>query len=144
MFSETCVKNSVHRVGGGGGIPACIAGLQGWVGIPACLASLLAYTQGRNWKVWPGGILQAHPWGICGPTPRGVSPGPHPGGCIPACTEADPPEGYCRGRYASYWNAFLLKIVHMATFSQAYRWVDPFLILGANTYIGRYGCYRQA
>ena len=28
---------------------------------------------------------------------------------IPACTEADPPrrDGYCCGRYASYWNAFL-------------------------------------
>ena len=34
-----------------------------------------------------------------------------PGGVgIPACTEADPPgrDGYCCGRYASYWNAFLL------------------------------------
>ena len=43
------------------------------------------------------------------------------GGClvlegagIPACTEADPTpplrgrDGYCYGRYASYWNAFLL------------------------------------
>ena len=31
------------------------------------------------------------------------------GGGIRACTEADPPrrDGYCCGRYASYWNAFL-------------------------------------
>ena len=35
---------------------------------------------------------------------------PAPGVCgIPACTEADPPgrDGYCCGRDASYWNAFL-------------------------------------
>ena len=32
----------------------------------------------------------------------------HTRGCIPACTEADPPvDGYCRGRHASYWNVFL-------------------------------------
>ena len=33
-------------------------------------------------------------------------------GGFPACTEADPPEreGYCCGRYASYWNAFLFSI----------------------------------
>ena len=54
--------------------------------------------------------------GVCS---RGVSdpgvPGPEggllPGGGIPACTEADPPlgrDGYYCGRYASYWNAFLL------------------------------------
>ena len=55
--------------------------------------------------------------GVSRPTPRGGSPGPLPGrvsrptpggGGIPACTEADPPDGYCSGRYASYWNAFLL------------------------------------
>ena len=53
------------------------------------------------------------------PCPRGSAPGggvPGSGGClvlgggIPACTEADPSrrDGYCCGRYASYWNAFLL------------------------------------
>ena len=57
----------------------------------------------------PGGVsrptlgrgLQAHTRG---------SPGPHLRGCIPACTEADPPppDGYCCGLYTSYWNAFLL------------------------------------
>ena len=65
IFSEACVKKSVHR---GDGIPACLKG------------------------IW--GSLQAHTW---------VG--------IPACTEADPPtDGYCCGRYASYWNAFLLHI----------------------------------
>ena len=40
--------------------------------------------------LWGGYLLQ---WG--GPAPGGV-----PGG--------DPSDGYCCGRYASYWNAFLL------------------------------------
>ena len=51
-----------------------------------------------------GGCLQAHTWG---------SLQAHtPGGCVPACTEADTPQadGYCCGRYASYWNAFLFTI----------------------------------
>ena len=40
--------------------------------------------------------------------PRGVS-APGGGVGIPACTEAEPPgrDGYCGGRYASYWNALL-------------------------------------
>ena len=40
---------------------------------------------------------------------QGVSrPTPGEGVCIPACTEADPlVDGYCSGRYAFYWNAFL-------------------------------------
>ena len=62
---------------------------RGRGGIPACLAGLQAHTQGG---------LQAHTYGVSRPTPRG---------CIPACTEADPPDGYCCGRYAPYWNAFL-------------------------------------
>ena len=48
-----------------------------------------------------------------------VSVCPRGEGCTPSC-QADitpprqtrpPPDGYCSGRYASYWNAFLLKIV---------------------------------
>ena len=35
------------------------------------------------------GGLQAHTWGVSRPTPGGFL-GPHPGGVIPACTEADP------------------------------------------------------
>ena len=57
---------------------------------------------------------------------RGV---PGPGGCLvggsasagwgggwyPTCTEADPPgrDGYCCGRYASYWNAFLFLLLFL-------------------------------
>ena len=33
---------------------------------------------------------------------------PAPGGSGPGgCARGDPPDGYCCGRYASYWNAFL-------------------------------------
>ena len=73
--------------------------------IPACLASFQANTQGGLEGSGQGG-------GVSRPTPRGVSPGPHPWGCIPACTEADTPtDGYCCGQYVSYWNAFFFKIL---------------------------------
>ena len=138
IFSEACVKNSVHG-GGGGCIPACIAGLQ-------------VHTQGGSWGFWPGGSPGPHPggklrvlvWGVSRPTPgggeveasglrslqahtwgslqahiwRGVSrPTPRGG------SQAHTWEGYSSmhwGRhpppsrrllllwYASYWNAFLL------------------------------------
>ena len=86
VFTRVC--DSVHKVGG---ISACIAG-----GIPACLAAGLV-----------GGVTQ-HALQVSRPTPRwevegsgqGGSPGPHPGGvsrptpggCIPACPEADTPQ----------------------------------------------------
>ena len=110
-----------------GGIPACLAAaLQGACGIQACLAGFQAHTQRGSSGVWPGGSPGPHPGGVQvhtqggSPGPHlGGSPGPHPGGvsrptpggCIPACTEADPPppDGYCCGRYASYWNAFLFQ-----------------------------------
>ena len=73
------------------------------------------HPRGELWEIWPGGCLQAHTQGFSRPTPGGVSrstPGgvsrPTPGMSIPACTEADPPDGYCCSRYTSYRNAFLL------------------------------------
>ena len=43
-----------------------------------------------------------------GSGPEGV-PGPGGGGCLvpSGVPGGDPPDGYCCGRYASYWNAFL-------------------------------------
>ena len=64
-----------------GGIPACIA-----VGIPACLAAGGA---------WSGGSALGGAWSEGGLLRGGG--GSSPGG--------DPPDGYCCGRYASYWNA---------------------------------------
>ena len=65
----------------------------------------------------PGGKLRglAGGGGVSRPTPRGLQvhtqgsvSRPTPAGGSPACTEADtPPDGYCCGQYASYWNAFL-------------------------------------
>ena len=66
------------------------------------------------------GVCVSGPGGVCSrqvSAPRGVSaPGVSaPGGCV--CSRGstrgvvpggDPPDGYCCGRYASYWNAFLL------------------------------------
>ena len=67
--------------GGGGAIPACIAG-----GIPACLAAGLRRVCSRGSA--PGGACSQ---GVCS------------GGCL----VETPPDGYCCGRYASYWNALL-------------------------------------
>ena len=121
----------------GGWYPSMPCRSQGG-GIPACLAGLQAHTQGGSWRVWPGGGLTGpHPvgklrglaWGgVSRLTPRG-SPGPHPGespGLHPgglhahtcgvsqyALRQTPPPhptppaDGYCCGRYASYWNALL-------------------------------------
>ena len=49
----------------------------------------------------PGG--GAWSWGV--PGPRGV---PSLRGTGSGGPGGDPPDGYCCGRYASYWNAFLL------------------------------------
>ena len=71
-----------------------------------------------------GGKLRGLAKGSPGPHPGGGgSPGPHPvwspgpnpeggmGGCVSQNALRRPPpppvDGYCRGRYASYWNAFL-------------------------------------
>ena len=79
IFRSLCQEFSSQ----GGGIPACIAG-----GIPA-------------WDTSLEGVSRPTPGGVSRPTPGGW------GLCIQACTEADPPmDGYCQGRYASYWNAF--------------------------------------
>ena len=64
IFSQACVKNSVHS----GGVPG------------------------------PGGA-----WSGGTPAPGGSAPGVSGlGGCL-----VEIPTGYCCGRYASYWNAFL-------------------------------------
>ena len=56
-----------------------------------------------------GGGSRPRPGGKLGGLAGGVSRPRPGGGCIPACTETDPPaDGYCCGRYASYWNALLL------------------------------------
>ena len=89
IFSEACVKNSVHRG-------------EGVVSQHALQAVSQHALQVVSQHVLHGGVSRPTPKGVSRPTPRGL--------CIPACTEAEPPpvDGYCRGRYASYWDAFLL------------------------------------
>ena len=85
MFSQACVKNSVHK---GGGVQAggCCPG-------PGLGRGVQAQAQAQ-------------------------------GGCTPACTEADTPpaDGYCCGRYASYWNAFLLEFFTQSMKVRSHWW----------------------
>ena len=96
MFSQACVCPQGGVPGPGGGVCS-----QGGL-LPGGSPPGDAWSQGGAWS-WgvsaPGGYLFR---GMS--VPRGVG--------ISACTEADPPgrDGYCCGRYASYWNAFLLMI----------------------------------
>ena len=63
-----------------------------------------------SWEgAWSRG---AWSWGVPGlggvPGPRGcLVPGGLPGGDPP------PPDGYCCGRYASCWNAFLFEAINL-------------------------------
>ena len=62
------------------------------------LGGLHAHTQEVS-RPTPGGSPGPHLGGVSRPTPRGVYPSMHWG--------RPPADGYCRGQYASYWNAFL-------------------------------------
>ena len=80
----TCVCDSVH--GGRCLVPGGLlleGGACSWVGVCS------------------GGGAWSQEEGV--PGPRGGVPAP--GGEVPG---GDPPDGFCCGRYASYWNAFLL------------------------------------
>ena len=64
--------------------------------------------------LWGGGGLLPHPRGVC-VWSRGVCAWSWGGVGIPACTEAATlpgRDGYCCGRYASYWNAFLFDLLY--------------------------------
>ena len=60
-----------------------------------------AHTQGGNSG---GSDPSPHPRGKF----RGIRSRPTPKGEIQGDQDQTPPDDYCRGRYASYWNAFLL------------------------------------
>ena len=58
----------------------------------------------------PGGCQIGKKTGLGGSGPGGV-PGHGEGGASSrGVPDGDPPYGYCCGRYASYWNAFLFDI----------------------------------
>ena len=62
----------------------------------------------------PGG---AWSWGCLVPGVPDLGGCLVPGGCLVGGLVETPPDGYCCGRYASYWNAFLLcQTFHIATY----------------------------
>ena len=81
-------------------------------GIPACLAVLQAHTRGGGRLRGLAGGLQAH-------TQGGVSQ---------HALSQTPPDGYCCGRYASYWNAFLFEIDKglLTCFPGFLLWITPY------------------
>ena len=92
MFSQACVKNSVHR----GCIPAC-TGADTHLG---------RYHLGRPpWADTPraDNPLDRH---LLGRHPPGRHP---PGRHLLSQADTPPADGYSSRRYASYWNAFLLR-----------------------------------
>ena len=104
-------------------IPACLAvGLWGGGWYPSMPCRFPGPHPRGSSMVWPGAVSRSTPRGVPRPT-QGVSR-PTPGGtcsrgrCLlqgVACSRGHlhrggveiPREGYCCGRYASYWNAFL-------------------------------------
>ena len=95
MFSQACVKNSVHK---GGAHPS----------------------SGRHTPLWqtPQSGRQVPP----GQTPLGQT-SPAPLGRYPRAPGRHPRDCYCSGRYASYWNAFLFNIAYYKTGGNS--WAAP-------------------
>ena len=103
MFLQVCVCPR-----GGVSIPACLAG-----GIPACLAA------GLQGVCYPSMHCRWYPSMLCNRSPGGLFWGGacsqggvcSRGGWYPSMYWGNPPppgrDGYCCGRYASHWNAFL-------------------------------------
>ena len=112
MFLHLSVILSILSTGGGGGgcLPQCMLGYSPphadtpkgrhppWADTPA--QCMLGYT-----PPLPSACWDTPPLAQCmlGYTPRPVHSGIHPPPS--ACWDT---HGYCCGRYASYWNAFLL------------------------------------
>ena len=72
---------------------------------PICRPYRLCFYTYLSFCSQGGGFSRPRPEGV---SSQGVSR-PRPMGCIPACTEADPPPAvvYCCGRYASHWKCNL-------------------------------------
>ena len=96
IFSQACVKNSVQREGGVS---------QHSLGQRPPLPSACWDTPPGQTPPTPG---RHHPLPLAD-TPLGRPPQADPPGRHP------PPgaDGYCSGRYASYWNAFLFFFIKM-------------------------------
>ena len=96
MFSQACVKNSVHGVGVGGVYPS-----MHWGTPPSACWDTHTHTpcpvhagMHSPWADTPPGQTHTHlPW-----------------------ADTPPPDGHCSEWYASYWNAFLFLIPFSTVF----------------------------
>ena len=131
IFSKVCIKNSVHGGGGDGwypnmhckwypSMPCRFPGLhlEGkfrgiWVSRPTPKGEVEGDLAGGSSGPHLGGLLlgglRVCSWGGGGLLPRGgcLVPG---GGAWSQGVVWRPPDGYCCGRYAFYWNAFLFHL----------------------------------
>ena len=127
IICRACVKNSVH--GGGVSRPTPwrkLGGLARGVSRPPSGGILGGLARGVS-RPTPGGDVGGSGWGCVCP---GLNPGegvqahtcrggglsrPRPGVAVSQYalrqTPPTPADGYCCGRYASYWNAFLFSII---------------------------------
>ena len=109
MFSQACVKNSVHR----GVVQAQAQGGLPRGGCP---------DPDPGGGIYPGGMSRPRPRGCLpmgclgtgsgGSRPRhvgGPGPGPEGGVSQDALRQTPPADDHCCRRYASYWNTFLFK-----------------------------------
>ena len=108
LFTGEGVYPSMHlgRHHLGQTYPSMHWGRPPWLDIPQCTGadSPLGLTYPRMH------CCRHPPWADISQYALGQSP-PPPGRHIPSCTRADTSsrvDGYCCGRYTSYWNAFLL------------------------------------
>ena len=112
MFLHLSVSHSVHRGAG------CYSSMHcKWHHSMPCSRSS------------GGGVVSQHAQGVSRPTPgvgspgphqgEGGSPGPHPEwGVSQHALRQTPLDGYCCGRYPSYWNEFLWDALKIIYFSQ--------------------------
>ena len=97
MFSQACVKNSVHS-GEGGCIPACTGqGVSAQGGVCPGEGGLPRKGLPRGVSA-QGGVCPGGGW-----TPPNQRQTPHP-------RQTPPRDDHYRERYTSYWNAFLLEL----------------------------------
>ena len=114
MFSQACVKNSVH--GGGRGV-------HPWTHTHTPI--LDTHTHGHKLPPPPDTHTHTHPWTLpSGHTHPLDTPYGHTH-TLDTCP-LSPQDGHCIGRYASYWNAlFLLRKIDVEKRCEKISWSWP-------------------
>ena len=114
MFSQACVKNSVHRRRESGRQTRPLAGRHGPWQADTPLAGRLPPPPGRQTSpLFLAGRHPPSPWQADIPSWQADTP---PGRQTPPPEGTPPPDGHCSGRYESYRNVFLLTIHLVATY----------------------------